>query len=189
MNKEINLNDVIEFIKKYGHKYNYQIQRELDKTRKFTNEDINEEIKENYDLYKRMSNKSCLIKLENILKDYFKKNTHICIYANSIYIFENKTNSEKCIDFRDNFNISTIIIDILNNDNKGDSFEKFNNYLKYGVKEYWVISTQWQMFQVHTYDIINKSYVSFLQEPYKKLRSRLFPDLVINMEDIFEKIK
>lgn len=45
MNKEINLNDVIEFIKKYGYKYNYQIQRELDKTRKFTIKDIDQEIK------------------------------------------------------------------------------------------------------------------------------------------------
>ena len=34
MNKEINLNDVLEFIKKYGYKYNCQIQRELDKIKK-----------------------------------------------------------------------------------------------------------------------------------------------------------
>ncbi|EJT6170712.1 hypothetical protein QTI99_06200 [Clostridium perfringens] len=56
MSKEINLSDVLEFIKKYGYKYNYQIQRELDKTRKFSNEDIQLEIRENYELYKRMSN-------------------------------------------------------------------------------------------------------------------------------------
>lgn len=64
-------------------------------------------------------------------------------------------------------------------------FEKFNNYLKYGLKEYWVISTQYHMFQVYTYDIINKTYISFLQELYKELTSRLFPDLVININEIF----
>lgn len=126
-----------------------------------------------------MSNEPCLIKLENISK----KTTYI--YSNSIYVFENKTSTEKWIDFKYNWNIPLIIIDLLNNDNQGDMFEKFNNYLKYGLKEYWVISTQYHMFQVYTYDIINKTYISFLQELYKELTSRLFPDLVININEIF----
>ena len=54
MNKEICLDDVLEFIKKYGYKYNIQIQRELDKTRKFTDKEIDAEINENFDLYKRL---------------------------------------------------------------------------------------------------------------------------------------
>ncbi|SQC06830.1 Uncharacterised protein [Clostridium perfringens] len=77
-----------------------------------------------------MSNEPCLIKLENISK----KTTYI--YSNSIYVFENKTSTEKWIDFKYNWNIPLIIIDLLNNDNQGDMFEKFNNYLKYGLKEY-----------------------------------------------------
>lgn len=55
MNKEICLNDVLDFIKEYGYKYNFQIQRELDKTRKFTDKEIDSEISENFDLYKRLS--------------------------------------------------------------------------------------------------------------------------------------
>ncbi|EIW6613653.1 Uma2 family endonuclease [Clostridium perfringens] len=74
------------------------------------------------------------------------------------------------------------IIYIISKDNQEYMFDRFNNYLKQGVKEYWIISPKYRIFQVHTYDIINKTYVSFLQEPYKELRSRLFPDLVINME-------
>lgn len=55
MSKEICLDDVLDFIKEYGYKYNFQIQREIDKTRKFTNEEIDSEINENFDLYKRMA--------------------------------------------------------------------------------------------------------------------------------------
>lgn len=55
MSKEICLDDVLEFIKKYGYKYNFQIQRELDKTRKIKNEEIEKEINENFDLYKRIT--------------------------------------------------------------------------------------------------------------------------------------
>ncbi|MBO3398498.1 hypothetical protein P5E90_12115 [Clostridium perfringens] len=55
MNKEICLNDVLDFIKEYGYKYNFDIQKELDKTRKITNEEIDSEINENFDLYKRMA--------------------------------------------------------------------------------------------------------------------------------------
>lgn len=55
MNKEICLDDILEFIKKYGYKYKFQIQRELDKTRKFTDKEIDAEINENFDLYKRLS--------------------------------------------------------------------------------------------------------------------------------------
>ncbi|MDM0961626.1 hypothetical protein QTI92_12935 [Clostridium perfringens] len=55
MNKEICLNDVLDFIKEYGYKYNFQIQKELDKTRKFTDKEIDSEISENFDLYKKLS--------------------------------------------------------------------------------------------------------------------------------------
>lgn len=84
--------------------------------------------------------------------------------------------------------VPTIMIEILSGNVQDDTIRKFNLYLRYGVKEYWIINPKNRSFQVHTYDIINKTYVSFLQEPYKELRSRLFPDLVINMEDIFEEI-
>ncbi|MDK0862747.1 hypothetical protein P5F16_03385 [Clostridium perfringens] len=79
MNKEINLSYVSEIIEKYGYKYNLDIKKELNKTRKFTNEDIDQEIKEIFDLYKMMSNELYLIKLEIILKNYLKKYLHIQI--------------------------------------------------------------------------------------------------------------
>lgn len=55
MSKEICLDDVLNFIKKYGYKYNFDIQKELDKTRKITDKEIDTEIGENFDLYKRMA--------------------------------------------------------------------------------------------------------------------------------------
>lgn len=79
-----------------------------------------------------------------------------------------------------------IIVEVLSTNVENDLFRKFNLYLSYGVKEYWVIDPVNRSFQVHTYDFINKTYVTSNQSPYKELKSRLFDDLVIDMDDIFE---
>ncbi|MBE6070336.1 MAG: Uma2 family endonuclease [Clostridium butyricum] len=82
--------------------------------------------------------------------------------------------------------VPTIIVEVLSNNIQDDTIRKFNVYLKYGVKEYWIINPKDCSFQVHTYDMINETYVSSLQEPYTVLKSKLFKDLSIDMNDIFE---
>lgn len=84
--------------------------------------------------------------------------------------------------------VPTIIVEVLSSNVQDDTIKKFNLYLKYGVNEYWIINPNDRTFQVHTYDIINKTYVSFLQEPYTELKSKYFSDLVIDMNNVFEEI-
>lgn len=55
MKDEITIEEVKEFIRKYGYKYSMEIKEELNKIRVISDEDIKEEIKRNYELYKRMS--------------------------------------------------------------------------------------------------------------------------------------
>lgn len=83
--------------------------------------------------------------------------------------------------------ILTIIVEILSSNVSDDTIRKFNLYLKYGVREYWIIDPKNRSFQVHTYDFINKTYVSHIQEEHI-LSSRLYEDLRIDMDLIFEEI-
>ena len=53
MDKEITLEDVKEFIRKYGYKYSMEIREELDKLRTISDEDIENELNRHYDLYKK----------------------------------------------------------------------------------------------------------------------------------------
>ena len=55
MDREITLEEVKEFIRKYGYKYSMEIRKELDKIRTISDEDIQNEIEKNYELYKKMS--------------------------------------------------------------------------------------------------------------------------------------
>ncbi|OPX46470.1 hypothetical protein [Clostridium thermobutyricum] len=55
MKKDITLEDVKEFIRKYGYKYDLEIQEELDKVSKISQEEIEKELKKNEDLYKRLA--------------------------------------------------------------------------------------------------------------------------------------
>ena len=136
------------------------------------------------------------------LKEYFKKTNYTVVFL-PCYVSLYKEDiigtqivipdiSVICDKFEFNESdykgIPTIIIEILNSSVQDDTIKKFNLYLKYGVREYWIINPEDRNFQVYTYDIINKSYVLFIQEPYKELRSKLFPDLVVNMEEIYEEI-
>ena len=54
MEKEITLDDVKEFIRKYGYKYSIEIREELDKLRTISDEDIENELNRHYDLYKKL---------------------------------------------------------------------------------------------------------------------------------------
>lgn len=51
---EITIDDVKDFIRKYGNIYDYEIQKELDKKR-ITKEEINKEISRNEKLYKELA--------------------------------------------------------------------------------------------------------------------------------------
>ena len=55
MDKEITLEDVKEFIRKYGYKYDLDIQEELDKVSQISKKDIEEELRKNDDFYRRMA--------------------------------------------------------------------------------------------------------------------------------------
>lgn len=55
MKNEITIEEVKEFIRKYGYKYSMEIKEELNKIRVISDEEIKEEMKRNYELYKRMS--------------------------------------------------------------------------------------------------------------------------------------
>ena len=55
MKKDITLEEVKEFIRKYGYKYDLEIQEELDKVSKISQEEIEKELKKNEDLYKRLA--------------------------------------------------------------------------------------------------------------------------------------
>lgn len=52
--KEITLDDVKEFIRKYGYKYSVEISKELDNIRTISDEDIENELNRHYDLYKKL---------------------------------------------------------------------------------------------------------------------------------------
>ena len=62
--------------------------------------------------------------------------------------------------------VPTIIVEILSSNFIDDTIRKFNLYLKYDVRKYWIIDPKTRNFQVHTYDFINKTYVSHIQENY-----------------------
>ena len=84
--------------------------------------------------------------------------------------------------------VPTLIVEILSSNVSDDTVRKFNLYLKYGVREYWIIDPKNKTFQIHTYDEVNKTYVSHIQEDYSVLNSNFFDNLSIDMNLVFEDI-
>lgn len=84
--------------------------------------------------------------------------------------------------------VPTLIVEILSSNVSDDTVRKFNLYLKYGVREYWIIDPKNKTFQIHTYDELNKTYVSHIQEDYSVLNSNFFDNLSIDMNLVFEEI-
>ncbi|HII4448040.1 TPA: Uma2 family endonuclease [Clostridium perfringens] len=84
--------------------------------------------------------------------------------------------------------VPTLIVEILSSNVSDDTVRKFNLYLKYGVREYWIIDPKNKTFQIHTYDEVNKTYVSHIQEDYSVLNSNFFDNLSIDMNLVFEEI-
>ncbi|HHQ4326825.1 TPA: Uma2 family endonuclease [Clostridium perfringens] len=84
--------------------------------------------------------------------------------------------------------VPTLIVEILSSNVSDDTVRKFNLYLKYGVREYWIIDPKNKTFQIHTYDEVNKTYVSHIQEDYSVLNSKFFDSLSVDMNLVFEEI-
>lgn len=118
------------------------------------------------------------------LKEYFKKkNCTVMISPYDVFLCKDDIDETQVVipDIsvmcnKDGFDdkrykgVPTIIVEVLSSNVPDDTIKKFNLYLKYGVKEYWIINPKDCSFQVHTYDSINETYVSSLQEPYEVLK-------------------
>jgi Uma2 family endonuclease len=81
-----------------------------------------------------------------------------------------------------------LIVEIISpNNSKHDIHTKFNLYLEAGVKEYWLIEPDDRMILIYT--LKNGEYIG--QKPLvegENIKSPLFPELNIAVEDIFHKV-
>jgi Uma2 family endonuclease len=82
-----------------------------------------------------------------------------------------------------------LIVEILSpNNSKHDIHTKFNLYLEAGVLEYWIVNPTERMVLIYT--LKNDEFIG--SKPFvegEMLKSSLFPDLKINVEDIFYRVK
>jgi Uma2 family endonuclease len=73
------------------------------------------------------------------------------------------------------------------NNSKHDSITKFNLYQEAGVKEYWIIDPIEKILNVYT--LQNNMYIGLQpQSEGEKIKSKLFPDINIELNDIFENL-
>ena len=81
------------------------------------------------------------------------------------------------------------MIEIISPKNRKHDVEtKFNLYLEAGVKEYWLVDPQDRMILI--YSLKNDEYIG--SKPFiegMKLNSNLFPELDIEVDDIFYRVK
>jgi Uma2 family endonuclease len=76
---------------------------------------------------------------------------------------------------------------ISSNNSKHDVHTKFNLYQEAGVKEYWIIEPLDKLILVYT--LVNKEFIGLKpQVEGEKIRSPLFPELDIALEDVFYKV-
>ncbi|MEG1287438.1 MAG: Uma2 family endonuclease, partial [Clostridium sp.] len=78
----------------------------------------------------------------------------------------------------------TIMVEVLSSNWADDMIKKLKLYEEYGVNEYWIIDPNSESFMVYSYDLEKKSYIHTHQND-NELCSKLFSDLKINMETIF----
>lgn len=85
--------------------------------------------------------------------------------------------------------VPNLIVEIISpKDRKHDVETKFNLYLEVGVKEYWLVDPQDRMILI--YSLINDAYVG--SKPFivgMKIKSKLFPELDIDVNDVFYRVK
>lgn len=82
-----------------------------------------------------------------------------------------------------------LIVEILSpNNSKHDIHTKFNLYLEAGVLEYWIVNPTEKMVLIYT--LKNGEFIG--SKPFVEgeiLKSSLFPDLKIDVEDVFYRVK
>lgn len=82
-----------------------------------------------------------------------------------------------------------LIVEILSpNNSKHDIHTKFNLYLEAGVLEYWIVNPTERMVLIYT--LKNGEFIG--SKPFVEgeiLKSSLFPDLKIEVEDVFYRVK
>lgn len=81
-----------------------------------------------------------------------------------------------------------LMVEIISpNNSKHDVHTKFNLYQEAGVKEYWIIEPNDKIILVYT--LINDEFTGLKpQVEGEKLKSPLFPELDIAIEDVFYKV-
>ena len=81
-----------------------------------------------------------------------------------------------------------LMVEIISpNNSKHDVHTKFNLYLEAGVKEYWIIEPNDKIIFVYT--LINNEFIGLKpQVEGEKIKSPLFPELDIDLEDVFYKV-
>lgn len=112
-----------------------------------------------------------------------KKNTTVVQPDLCVICDENKLDDQGCNGAPD------LIVEILSpNNSKHDAHTKFNLYEESGVKEYWMVETVEKMVLVYT--LQNQKYIGL--KPFtlgETIVSPLFPDMKIDVEDIFIDVK
>lgn len=82
--------------------------------------------------------------------------------------------------------VPTLIIEILSPSNQShDLVTKMNLYMKYGVKEYWIVNPMKYSLDIYSLDE-NGGYEQYcVRHKTGKIESNIFSELNISMEDIF----
>jgi Uma2 family endonuclease len=112
-----------------------------------------------------------------------KKDTTVVQPDLCVICDENKIDENCCVGVPD------LIVEIISpNNRKHDVQTKFNLYLEVGVQEYWLVDPTDRMILI--YFLKNGEYIG--SKPFiegDKIKSLLFPELNIDVEDVFYKVK
>ena len=96
--------------------------------------------------------------------------------------------NESILDARGCNGTPDLMVEILSpNNSKHDVHTKFNLYQEAGVKEYWIIEPNTKLILV--YALVNGIYIGLKpQVEGEKIKSPLFQDIDISLEDVFYKV-
>ena len=150
--------------------------------------------------------------MTKIFNDYFKRNKRRCraFIESQLYVDEKNYYIPDvqiiCRETRDD-DIPVIVIEILSKSNpEHDTVLKMEKYAQLGIKEYWIIT--WELAKIEIYllndDNIYRKIMTYtyftegelkrldeieLKRVVKKFSSVSFPELVIQLEDVFDIFK
>lgn len=84
--------------------------------------------------------------------------------------------------------VPTLIIEILSPSNQAqDLITKMNLYQNYGVQEYWIVNPKLFSVQIYTLNKEGSYEQSGVYKNKEIAKSSIFPDLKVNLEEIFER--